>query len=493
MKRKLWLILLCFVLFSCGSTAGVKNNDKNFDATVAIKDYVSKDFKNYDFICKNPLNYTYYYPDLNEIKGKIVRICSEDYDYRDGWGAIYSDTDVRSAEHEYHYFDKNGLLYKIRVVKLSDNLMYSSFYDETSTYTKNTGYHDLVYYSNSKSNEEDTKGTLFYNAYISKDGYLIYERRSKYTNEVLKTIKFKEGIIIEESWSDGIKTREQQLTYNVNKWCLTYYDVIDGKLVVNEIREYEDGHLVRWGQYNSDYTDEKIYNYKTNICSQTFVQNGRTYKKKHSILQKDSPSGLQLLQDLGPEKSIFGDHYIKKTSFLDKEDAVIKNYYNKDKNLYKIKDFNVVPVNPINDHDVYFYEYINDEKNNSNSKYIEFTGLIYAHGDKPILNLLESKKTAAGQVIYLDRKIIHHDTFKFVYWLKPYPLNKSVSGRATIEFEYKNNEYVVKSFENNVTQKYKKNEITGKEVPDEYGNIEKEYKFTKEDLLLLLYDKELGF
>ena len=56
-----------------------------------MKDYVSENYYNYEFTVKNPLFYYMGFPDLGEVKGKIVKWSSNSFTLSDKGEAVYDD------------------------------------------------------------------------------------------------------------------------------------------------------------------------------------------------------------------------------------------------------------------------------------------------------------------------------------------------------------------------------------------------------------------
>ena len=68
--------LLEYGLTDCDENECIKN--VNF---AIVEGYVTENYINHDFLCKNPLFYQFIFPNLEAVKGKIIRISKEEYLY----------------------------------------------------------------------------------------------------------------------------------------------------------------------------------------------------------------------------------------------------------------------------------------------------------------------------------------------------------------------------------------------------------------------------
>lgn len=94
MKKKIIFILI--LIFGI-SILGCKKN--------LVAGYVTENYINHDFLCKNPLFYQYIFPNLEAVKGKIIRISKEEYLYDEHKQKSYSDSYDRYVSYEYLFFN----------------------------------------------------------------------------------------------------------------------------------------------------------------------------------------------------------------------------------------------------------------------------------------------------------------------------------------------------------------------------------------------------
>ena len=111
------LMFLSFCFLSC---------NKNI-----MENYVSKDYYNYDFIINNPLFYNESFPDLDEVKGKIVKRVNNSYEMLENGKTRYGDC-YTWVDYNYFFFDKNGRITKKISFNIVDDVFMGSKRKETT-------------------------------------------------------------------------------------------------------------------------------------------------------------------------------------------------------------------------------------------------------------------------------------------------------------------------------------------------------------------------
>lgn len=75
-----------------------------------LTNYVDSSYANAEFLIQNPLMYNpeQYYPDLDAVKGKIVKETLEEYKMWGNGNKAYGDSDIRCVLTRYYIFDRQG-------------------------------------------------------------------------------------------------------------------------------------------------------------------------------------------------------------------------------------------------------------------------------------------------------------------------------------------------------------------------------------------------
>ena len=259
--------VLIFGLFSCSRKE-------------LMRDYVSKDYYNYEYTVKNPLLYYLGIPDLNEVKGKILKKTNNAFTLASDGKVYYENEYVfySKVDYFYYFFDSEGRINKMIGFIVFDN-DYLGIKQETvfSYESDKIIMKKYVYPEKDEQYGKTQVVTQEYSFYPDKDGYLVFYNNQqkkielKFKNRVI--ISYDKYYIIESRYeNDALIERYYANTLNQKLIKIEEYqkgvihkitDIYDSKKSVTQLKDnirtinyYEDSTLT---QTEADYYEQEFY------------------------------------------------------------------------------------------------------------------------------------------------------------------------------------------------------------------------------------------
>lgn len=249
-----------------------------------LKDYVSKDYYNYEYTIKNPLLYYMGIPDLNEVKGKILKVTDNSFTLSSD-GTVYYDNDFSfysKVDYTYYYFDSEGRINKIvQFVVIDNDYLCVKREAEFKYKTDKISLKKTVYPEKDDMNGKKEEAFVNYSIYPEKDGYLVISDIDK--NEI--KLKFKDREIIMYDNDYIIESR-----YENDALIERYYKKTLNKKLI-KLQEYQKGIMHRITNFYD--SGKCVVELKDNIRT-AYVYEDSTLTKTNADYYKQEfyPSGL---------------------------------------------------------------------------------------------------------------------------------------------------------------------------------------------------------
>lgn len=287
-----------------------------------IEDYISKDFCNYEFTKNNPHLFMDMYnilfvSDLNSVKGKIVKREYLKYEIYKPGKTRCGDAE-RSLSYRYYFFDKKGRVYKEIWFSIYDNNLIGDKKEKNYTFNKKEIIKkEIIYPEIWKSNknikvkeEKILKCNDENNCYVLK-------------TDTGKELKFLTGKII-----CSTNDEEEIIEYTKDNFVYSIYNISDFNKNLSDEKEYKNNVLYK-DLIIKFPVSEKLYNDDTVIYN--FIKDsGETKTYKRFLVREFYDSGLLKYEAITPKKDSMeelGDYNFTKIEILDKEDDLLKQFY----------------------------------------------------------------------------------------------------------------------------------------------------------------------
>lgn len=314
MKKKIIFILI--LIFGI-SILGCKKN--------LVEGYVTENYINHDFLCKNPLFYQYIFPNLEAVKGKIIRISKEEYLYDEHKQKSYSDSYDRYVSYEYLFFNDNGTIDTKFYICLFDDGSYSMAKKTDYFYEKNQIKVKTIKYPASwNKNEEIAEEIINYIINNDDENYLVYLSDKDASNNY-EEIRFNKNQIITMRYSNKQLKMKTVRGYDSEKTAV--YNYYNEKLY--SYSEYSGVNLIKEEVYDDNLTYYRNFDRKNNVVIDIYEQDNQIIQKEqYTLYDTVSSSGIVSCEKIGSEENEeFGIHTITKYEVLENEDEILKTFF----------------------------------------------------------------------------------------------------------------------------------------------------------------------
>ena len=78
-----------------------------------FKNFIPKSLPTYEYFIQNPMNNNLYITDLDSIKGKIIKTCTENYELYDDGKIFSGDNEDKAVYNSYYFFNDDGEVFAI--------------------------------------------------------------------------------------------------------------------------------------------------------------------------------------------------------------------------------------------------------------------------------------------------------------------------------------------------------------------------------------------
>lgn len=288
--------------------------------SAVLKKYVDNSYLNADFILQNPTFYnpSEYYPNMKDVKGKMIKRTMEKFVLNEVGKKIYGDSDIREYQTVYYIFDTNGHITDSYFISLAeDGYIFSKYHKRFSfvndKYTINT----LDMKNKSEKIEEysvyEDNNKLVFSKTEKKKCYIIIFDNDKiqyqtYKNENLdnETIYHldKDSVFVETFWYDKAeKIKNYDETYNKGA-------------INNRINYLNDGTI----------KSKILYESKSNTRTYLEKKDNEFHKKSVHKFERKYTGNLLVEDNLLP-MSEEGEYNITHTDILSKYDDFYLEYF----------------------------------------------------------------------------------------------------------------------------------------------------------------------
>lgn len=310
--KKILLISLMFLSFCFLSC------NKNI-----MENYVSKDYYNYDFIINNPLFYNESFPDLDEVKGKIVKRVNNSYEMLENGKTRYGDC-YTWVDYNYFFFDKNGRITKKIYFNIVDDVFMGSKKERNYSLDDNKLKVQIIEYPEAWDSEQQKKiKETEYSFTEDGSGSLIIEKLNISNDENQQKIIFQDGKIT------LIDNNLYEWEYKNENTIYNCYKNSGSKEELFGTNEYDKGIIQKEITYsNYKYVKE----FSGNQCISSFYEGSNLKGKGISFLKREYyPSGMLKYQEIKPEEDSdteVGWYEYLTVDILSEPDEKLLEFYN---------------------------------------------------------------------------------------------------------------------------------------------------------------------
>ena len=192
--------------------------------------YIDDNYTNKEFLSKNPLYYLpeNYFPELNCVAGKIVKITTEDYEIRKNGIKAYGDSESREFITKYLVFDKKGhITDEYAICPNEDGYI---FFKTHKVYEY---YNDKIVVKNFDLKKNKFKEEKYE---ISRDENSLYLIKRDGEND--ERIIFSKGNVKYEEYENNLMKYEKSYFFN-NQAVKSIYYLVNKDLNPIKTREYQ--------------------------------------------------------------------------------------------------------------------------------------------------------------------------------------------------------------------------------------------------------------
>lgn len=296
-----------------------------------FKDFIPKSLPNYEYIIQNPMINNFYITDLDSIKGKIIKTCTENYELYDDGKIFSGDNEDKAVYNSYYFFNDDGEVFAIYELngysKEFDILLKKIFQYSENKYVQTLERTRL--YNNTKEKESTTYE-------IKKEKSKLYVTELNLTNKTTTRQKIYEEqenklVVVDNSVRKGVVDTSNRIEYVYENDKVTSNEYRKSELY--RTREKLKNINVLTIERRPEFMDIwtlKEFNGNIFEVFKKEKYDGTILKEniQHLIITKYHPAGFIEYSYKGPEiEGSSGNYLIYRAEILDKPDDLLLKYF----------------------------------------------------------------------------------------------------------------------------------------------------------------------
>ena len=324
MKKNILVYVLVLTIILAASCKEKSSKD-------LFKDFIPKSLPNYEYIIQNPMINNFYITDLDSIKGKIIKTCTENYELYDDGKIFSGDNEDKAVYYSYCFFNDDGELFTIYELngysKRIDVLLKKIFQYSENKYVQTLERTRL--YNNTKEKESTTYE-------IKKEKSKLYVTELNLTNKTTTRQKIYEEqenklVVVDNSVRKGVVDTSNRIEYVYENDKVTSNEYRKSELY--RTREKLKNINVLTIERRPEFMDIwtlKEFNGNIFEVFKKEKYDGTILKEniQHLIITKYNPAGFIEYSYKGPEiEGSSGNYSIYRAEILDKPDELLLKYF----------------------------------------------------------------------------------------------------------------------------------------------------------------------